>query len=67
LRDNRHEEARTVLEESIALNERSGAQLLQAHALTALADVCEASGRRDSAADCRERSLALRREIAARE
>jgi serine/threonine protein kinase/tetratricopeptide (TPR) repeat protein len=64
---NRHEEARTVLEESIALNERSGAQLLQAHALTALADVCEASGRRDAAADCRERSLALRREIAARE
>jgi len=63
----RHEEARTVLEESIALNESSGAQLLQAHALSALADVYEASGRPEAAADSRERSLELRRQVAAGE
>jgi hypothetical protein len=56
-----------VLEESVALNEQNGTQLLQAHALTALADVCEASGRPEAAADCKERSLALRRKIAAGE
>jgi predicted ATPase/class 3 adenylate cyclase len=61
----RHDEARTVLEESIALNEQSGEQLLQAHALAALADVCQASGRPQAAADCRERSSALRRKIRA--
>jgi tetratricopeptide (TPR) repeat protein len=63
----RHEEARTVLEESIDVNERSGARLMQAHALSALADVCEASGRREAAAQCRERSLELRRLLAAGE
>ncbi len=63
----RHEEARTVLEESIVLNESSGETLLHAHALGALADVCEASGRREAAADCRERSSELRRQMAARE
>jgi uncharacterized protein HemY len=64
---NRHEEARTVLEDSITLNEESDQQLLQAHALAALADVYQASGRSDAAKDCREQSLTLRRRIAARE
>jgi serine/threonine protein kinase/tetratricopeptide (TPR) repeat protein len=63
----RHEEARTVLEESIALNESSGELLLQAHALEALAEVYRASGRADAAAASREKSSELRRQLAARE
>ena len=57
---NRHEEARTVLEESIALNEASGDAQLQAHALGALADVYRASGRIESAAECQARASKLR-------
>jgi tetratricopeptide (TPR) repeat protein len=53
---NRHEEARTVLEESIALNEATGEARLQAHALGALADVYRASGRIEAAAECRARA-----------
>ena len=56
----RHEEARTVLEESIALNEASGDTRLQAHALGALADVYRASGRIESAAECQARASNLR-------
>jgi tetratricopeptide (TPR) repeat protein len=63
----RHDEARTVLEESVALNESSGARLLQAHALSALAGVHQAGGRLEAAAACSERSSELRRELAARE
>lgn len=63
----RHEEARTVLEESIAVNESSGELLLQAHALEALAEVYRASGRADAAAATTEKSSELRRQLAARE
>jgi tetratricopeptide (TPR) repeat protein len=59
-RMNRHEEARTVLEESIALNEATGEARLQAHALGALADVYRASGRIEAAAECRARAEKLR-------
>jgi tetratricopeptide (TPR) repeat protein len=57
---NRHEEARTVLEESIELNRESGQQLLEAHALAALGDVWCSVPRFAAARGCYERSLSLR-------
>jgi tetratricopeptide (TPR) repeat protein len=56
----RHEEARTALEESIALNRERGELLLEAHALAALGDVWRARDRPGTAATCFEQSLALR-------
>ena len=64
---NRREEARTVLEESIALNEASGDRMLQAHALGVLSDVYQASGRTEAAADCKARAAALRRQLSQQE
>ena len=42
---NRPEEARTVLEESVALNRGTGQPLLEAHALAALGHVSRTLGR----------------------
>jgi tetratricopeptide (TPR) repeat protein len=56
----RHDEARAVLDESIALNREIGEGLLEAHALAVLGDVWRACGRPDLAASCFEQSLALR-------
>ena len=64
---NRREEARTVLEESIALNDASGERTLQLHALGVLSDVCQASGRIEAAADCQARAAALRRQLSQQE
>ena len=58
---NRPEEARTVLEESVALNRETGQRLLEAHALAALGHVSRALGRLDRAANEFEQSLELRR------
>jgi tetratricopeptide (TPR) repeat protein len=58
---NRHEEARTVLEESVRLNRETGEQLLEAHALAALGDVWCAVSRFAAARECYEQSLSLRR------
>jgi tetratricopeptide (TPR) repeat protein len=57
---NRHEEARTVLEDSIALNEAADNPQLQAHALGALAEVCRAAGKTGAAAECEARAEKLR-------
>lgn len=57
---NRHEEARTVLEESIALNEAANNLQLQAHALGALAEVWRATGKIEAASDCQSRAAKLR-------
>lgn len=59
----RHEEARTVLEESVALNRGSGEQLLEGHALTALADVSLQIGRSEAAREYLEAALALREKM----
>jgi tetratricopeptide (TPR) repeat protein len=59
----RCEEARTVLEQSVALNRETGEQLLEAHALAALGDVRRMHGTLDAARECFERSLILRRSL----
>jgi len=59
----RHEEARTALEESVALNRERGERLLEAHALAALGDVWRARGRHETAETCFEQSLAFRRTL----
>ena len=58
---NRVEEARTVLEESVALNQRTGQPLLEAHALAALGHVSRTLGRHERALEQFGRSLELRR------
>jgi tetratricopeptide (TPR) repeat protein len=57
----RHEEARTALEESVALNRERGERLLEAHALAALGDMWRARGLPGTAVTCFEQSLSLRR------
>jgi len=59
----RHEEARCVLEESVALNEATGQRLLRAHALAALADACAATGRRADACRYYEGARAIRSDL----
>lgn len=59
----RCEEARTVLEQSVALNRDSGEKLLEAHALAALGDVRRARGALDAARECFEGAVALRRAL----
>ena len=56
----RLEEARTALEESVALNRERGERLLEAHALAALGDMWRARGLPGTAVTCFEQSLALR-------
>jgi predicted ATPase len=58
---NRVEEARTVLEESVALNQRTGQPLLEAHALAALGHVSRTLGRHVRALEQFRGSLELRR------
>ena len=58
---NRPEEARTVLEESAALNGETGERLLEAHSHAGLGHVSRSLGRLDHAAESFERSLELRR------
>ena len=57
----RYDEARTVLEESVALTRGLGERLLEAHGLAALADVSVCLGRVAAARDCLDAALALRR------
>jgi serine/threonine protein kinase/predicted ATPase len=57
----RLDEARTVLEESVTLNQKTGQQVLEAHALSALGGVSRRTGRLDEARQLFDRSLALRR------
>jgi tetratricopeptide (TPR) repeat protein len=61
---NRHDEARTALEESILLNRDTGERLLEAHALAALGDVHVAGRRFATAAECFGQSQELRRLLA---
>jgi tetratricopeptide (TPR) repeat protein len=61
---NRHDEARTALEESVILNRQTGARLLEAHAWTALGDVHVAGRRFATAIECFGQSLELRRVMA---
>ena len=58
---NRPDEARTVLEESVALNHRAGQPLLEAHAAAALGHISRTLGRYQPAAEQFRRSLELRR------
>jgi tetratricopeptide (TPR) repeat protein len=60
---NRPEEARTVLEESVALNRETGQRMLEAHALAGLGHVSRTLGRLDRAAEHFAQSLELRRAI----
>lgn len=57
----RLDEARTVLEESVALNQTIGQHVLEADALSALGGVLRRTGRLDEARQLLDRSLALRR------
>jgi tetratricopeptide (TPR) repeat protein len=59
---NRPEDARTVLEESAALNHDTGQLLLEAHALAALGHVSRALGRMDRAVEQFTQSMELRRQ-----
>jgi tetratricopeptide (TPR) repeat protein/class 3 adenylate cyclase len=59
----RYDEARTVLEESVALNRETRERLLEAHALAALAEVSLCLGARPAAIDCLDAALARRREL----
>jgi tetratricopeptide (TPR) repeat protein len=59
----RYDEARTALEEGIALHRETGDRLLEAQALTALGDVCRELTRVDAARELYEQSLAVRSEI----
>jgi tetratricopeptide (TPR) repeat protein len=61
---NRHDEARTALEESVLLNRQTGEVLLEAHALAALGDVHVAGRRYAAAVECFGQSLELRRLLA---
>jgi tetratricopeptide (TPR) repeat protein len=61
---NRHDEARTALEESVLLNRQTGERLLEAHALAALGDVQVAGRRFAAAVECFGQSLELRRLLA---
>ncbi|MDB6159813.1 MAG: hypothetical protein JWO04_3519 [Gammaproteobacteria bacterium] len=61
---NRHDEARTVLEESVRLNRETGERLLEAHALAALGNVHVAGRRFAAAVECFGQSLELRRLLA---
>jgi tetratricopeptide (TPR) repeat protein len=58
-----HEEARRVLEESVALNEATGQRLLQAHALAGLADACAATARTADAHRYYEGARAIRSDL----
>jgi tetratricopeptide (TPR) repeat protein len=59
----RYEEARTVLEEALAVNRQAGERLLEAHTLAALGDVARTAGRWDAALDCFGESLSIRQAI----
>jgi len=59
----RHEEARTALEESVALNRSTGERLLESHALVALGDIHRVRQRFGTARECYEQALALRHEL----
>jgi hypothetical protein len=59
----RHEEARTVLEDSVALNRSSGEPLLEAHALAALSDVSVRLGKMENARDCLRQAAGIRRAL----
>jgi len=58
--DARYDEARTVLEESVAVNRGTSERLLEAHALAALADVSLQLGRALDARQLLTAALALR-------
>ena len=55
----RYDEARTVLEESVAVNRGNGERRLEAHALTALAEVSQRLGDTAGAADLQRRLIDL--------
>jgi tetratricopeptide (TPR) repeat protein len=59
----RYEEARTALEDALAINRQSGERLLEAHTLAALGDVAHETGRFDAALAHFDASLAIRRQI----
>jgi len=59
----RYDEARTVLEESVALNRRTSERLLEAHALAALADISLRLGSSSQARALLAEALALRRQL----
>jgi tetratricopeptide (TPR) repeat protein len=59
----RYDEARTVFEESVAVNRATSEHLLEAHALTALADVSLQLGRTVEARQLLEAALALRLQL----
>jgi tetratricopeptide (TPR) repeat protein len=59
----RHEDARRVLLESVALNETTGQRLLKAHALAALGDTCAAAGHPGPARQYYEEAIAIRTDL----
>jgi tetratricopeptide (TPR) repeat protein len=59
----RYDEARAVLEESVAVTRETGERLLEAHALAALAEVSVHLGRREAARECLEAALRLRQRL----
>ena len=59
----RHEDARRVLLESVALNETTGQRLLQAHALAALGETCAAAGHPGPARQYYEEAIAIRTDL----
>jgi tetratricopeptide (TPR) repeat protein len=59
----RYEEARTALEDALAVNRLSGERLLEAHTLAALGDVAHDTGRHDAALAHFDASLSIRRQI----
>jgi tetratricopeptide (TPR) repeat protein len=56
-------EARSRLEEAVALHRETGQRQLEGHALAALGDISEELGETLAAVDYYERSLAIRRDI----
>jgi len=56
-------EARTALEDALAVNGRSGERVLEAHTLAALGDVAQETGRFDAALEYFDASLSIRRQL----
>ncbi len=60
IKQNRHEEAEHTLSEAIGVHHRSGNGLFEAHAETALGEICEARGELARAQEHYQTSMALR-------
>jgi len=59
----RHEEARTALDEALVVNRQSRQRLLESHTFAALGDLAQGVGRFEAAVEYFGSSLAIRREL----